>query len=73
MEYPEQMFWLRNTKNNFQLNTPIWRPGHFQNREERVILIDLFSVEYYRPANEIMAGLQIKKSFGRKIVNIFYP
>ena len=25
-EYPEHMFWLRNTKNNFQLRTLIWGP-----------------------------------------------
>ena len=25
-EYPQHMFWLRNTKNNFQLRTFIWRP-----------------------------------------------
>ena len=26
-EYPQDMFWLRNTKNNFQLHTLIWAPG----------------------------------------------
>ena len=25
-EYPQQMFWLRNKKNNFQLRTLIWVP-----------------------------------------------
>ena len=27
-EYPQHMFWLRNKKNNFQLHTLIWGPGH---------------------------------------------
>ena len=26
-EYPQQMFWLRNYKNNFLLHTLIWGPG----------------------------------------------
>ena len=26
-EYQQQMFWLRNKKNNFQLNTLIWGGG----------------------------------------------
>ena len=26
-EHPQNMFWLRNKKNNFQLHTLIWGPG----------------------------------------------
>ena len=27
LEYPQYMFWLRDKKNNFQLQTLIWGPG----------------------------------------------
>ena len=34
-EYPQQMFWLRNKKNSFQLHTLIWGPGPQDREEER--------------------------------------
>ena len=34
-EYPQHMFWLRNTKNNFQLRTLIWGPTPHYNTDAK--------------------------------------
>ena len=40
-EYPQHMFWLRNTKNNFQLRTLIWGPG---NVGHKGIILNLYII-----------------------------
>ena len=48
-EYPQHMFWLRNTKNNFPVRTLIWRP------------VSCFNVHQV-PASDFDRDVKVKES-----------